>query len=276
MSDVSAGMTMYDARAKDALTALGIADADDAVRCELGEIVTAGRQGWTRRIETPVGTLYLKCHRWRRLMSRLRFTLARDTARREFDNLVLMEKLEIPAARPLAVGTSRNLLGMPRASFLLLVGLEDTRDLETALPELAAATTDPKERARRRRALALLGGRLGRLHEAGYVDGDMHFRNILLRDAGVDYELFFIDSPKGRVLSASTARNRARIHDLACLDKHADKWLSRCDRLRVLRGYLGRRLKAGDRELIDAVLERAAHLMRKRERKLAEDAKETG
>ncbi|MCA9323089.1 MAG: hypothetical protein KDB53_20280, partial [Planctomycetes bacterium] len=100
--------------------------------------------------------------------------------------------------------------------------------------------------------------------------GDLHFRNILLRyDATQEAQFTIIDCPKGRRPLLRPVFERARVHDLACLDKHASKWLTRTDRLRFLRAYLGQdRLPRERLPWMRKIQRRAAELMRRRERKL--------
>ena len=199
---------------------------------------------------------------------RLRFTVGRNPLERERRNLLRMAAWNVPAARPVGFAVARGPLGIFQRAYLLIQEVEGTRSLEAwfADPEAQLSPTA------QRRALEDFGRILARLHGHGFVDRDMHFRNILVRETAGGLEFFLIDSPKGRRPWTPWGRRRGFVHDLACLDKHAGRQLTRSQRTRVLRAYLGHPLTAADRKLMRAIARRARTLMRRREEKLRQDA----
>ncbi len=234
-----------------------------------GRELARNRRGWIRHFRNPDGRgFYLKAVTPRGVWDRLRFTLVGHPLAREARNLARMEAWGIPAARAVGVAVHRSPWGIFRRAYLLVEEVENTRSLDDWLED----SLDRLSPTAQRRALESFGRILARLHGHGYVDRDMHFRNILVREAAEELEFFLIDSPKGGRPWSPWARKTGRVHDLACLDKHAGRRLSRSQRLRVLRAYLGRALAPSDRGLLEAVRKRARTLMIRREKKLRRDA----
>ena len=109
------------------------------------------------------------------------------------------------------------------------------------------------------------------MHRAGYVDGDLHFRNVLVGTDRTAPRFVFIDSPKGA--RRRIGLRRGIIHDLACLDKHAPQHFSRTDRRRFFRAWADETGLGDDRALLDAIDRRVRELHRRRNRKLQRDAR---
>jgi hypothetical protein len=95
--------------------------------------------------------------------------------------------------------------------------------------------------ARKRELLARVADAMRRLHEAGVYHADLTMKNILVADSGV----YIIDLDKARLPGTRTAD--LDVQNLARLNRSVEKllgkggWISRTDKLRFLRRYLGGR-----------------------------------
>jgi hypothetical protein len=112
---------------------------------------------------------------------------------------------------------------------------------------LAAAARLGTERAAKRRLLRRLGAEVARLHDAGFVHGDLVPTNVRVRDEG----FVFLDNDRtrrSRLLVALTARR-----NLVQLGRFVVPGLTATDRARVLAAYAaGRGLGRGRRRRLAA------------------------
>jgi hypothetical protein len=116
-----------------------------------------------------------------------------ELARREYDMLRMLERLDIPCVEPLAVITNRtDPLGEPLESVLV------TRHLRFSLPYRAVYSQSlrPETATRLVDALAVL---LVRLHIVGFFWGDVSLSNTLFRrDAGA-FAAYLVDAETGNI-----------------------------------------------------------------------------
>lgn len=190
---------------------------------------------------------------------------------REYRSLCFLRDLGIPVVKPLAVGVQRR-FGMPRSAFLITEAVAHGQNLDAYLTRLKMM--EPSlDKTRRDDALRRFAVDIGRMHQSGFVDGDLHFRNVLVVEEAAVISWAFLDHPRSRVLRAGTGRHADGIaHDLACLDKHAPKFLRRTERLRFFKAYVGHQeLNREDKTLLRAIEKRRQKLLRKREAKLRQD-----
>ncbi len=149
---------------------------------------------------------------------------------------VRLERAGVPTAAVLAVGTARAFGPLCTQAIV-------TRELRGAqnLFELAAAGP-----TRRRRREVLLQGAdlLRRMHDAGFVHGDLNVGNLVLVRGPAGETLHVVDLDRGRFLR--TISPRKRLGNLARLLRSYEKWiagslrLSRRDEIHFLRCYGGR------------------------------------
>jgi hypothetical protein len=132
------------------------------------------------------------------------------------------------AAVPVAVGEQRR-GGLLLRSFSVIEAREAT-DLRALL------AADPLDRARRRQLLESFGALNRRLHDAGIDQDDTSPNNFLVDAQGGTDPWILIDFERCRVGPVLAARRRWAL--LAKLHRH-DLGVSRSDRLRFLRAYLG-------------------------------------
>ena len=140
--------------------------------------------------------------------------------------------------------------GLFQRGALITLEVPDTRDLSDLhsanhplLKDRHWVATVSKQVARHTR----------RLHEKRFGHVDLKWRNILVTMSGSP-RVFFIDCPAGRKRSGPGS-NRWFIKDLACLDKVAQKRLSRTQRLHFYMAYaqrqsLGKADKRGIRSIL--------------------------
>jgi tRNA A-37 threonylcarbamoyl transferase component Bud32 len=178
------------------------------------------------RVEAPAGepALYVKVFTLPPGLPRLRYWLRPSKARREAAIARAVRARGIEAAGPIAVGEERRGGSLRRS--LSVIPERAGRDLRVVL-------SDPGLACGRRRALLEAFGALARrLHDAGIDQDDFSPNNFLLLDDGgfclIDFERCRVGRPLG---------NRRWVL-LAKLHRHA-LGVSRADRLRFLRGYLG-------------------------------------
>ncbi len=128
-------------------------------------------------------------------------------ARREYDLLRTLERLDIPCVDPVAVITDRaDAEGNPLDSVLV------TRHLKFSLPyrALFSQTLRPETATRLIDALALL---LARLHTVGFFWGDVSLSNTLFRrDAGA-FAAYVVDAETGQIYDGGLS-NGQRENDL--------------------------------------------------------------
>ncbi|MGL5859571.1 MAG: DUF4032 domain-containing protein [Angustibacter sp.] len=129
-----------------------------------------------------------------------------DLARREYELLRLLQRLDVPSVEPVGVVSGRaGLDGTPLDPTLV------TRHLDFSLPyrALFSQTLRPDTAARLVDALAVL---LVRLHLAGFFWGDVSLSNTLFRrDAGA-FAAYLVDAETGELHERLT--NGQREHDL--------------------------------------------------------------
>ena len=230
------------------------------------DLVSRSSRGRVYRIPSSEGhgPVYLKLfepHGRRRL----RTLFYRSDPAQEAWSLDFLARLDIPTPRVLGVGEERS-LGMAVRGWLATEEVTDSMPLISYL-EAQDWRSDISLRALHR-ALRRLGEHVGHFHKAGFVDGDLHLRNVLVHPVSQSKRLGFVffDHPRSRMMKRqSAARYRRRVHDLACLDKDADAYLTPWERARVFVSYvraLGQELDR--RQLMSDIANRKQHLISKR------------
>jgi tRNA A-37 threonylcarbamoyl transferase component Bud32 len=115
------------------------------------------------------------------------------------------------------------------------------------------------DRQRRREALAAVARCVRRLHDAGLFTSDLQETNLVLDQAGDTVRIHFVDLDGFRRLARVSCKRRRR--NLVQLDRSVGRFMSRTERLRFLRTYLGHEWsREGTRRIVE-------RLLRERERK---------
>ncbi|MGN6326785.1 DUF4032 domain-containing protein [Pseudolysinimonas sp.] len=130
-----------------------------------------------------------------------------ELARREYDMLRVLQRLELPCVEPVAVITNRtDADGEPLEPVLV------TRHLKFSLPyrALFSQTLRPETAVRFVDALAVL---LAKLHIAGFFWGDVSLSNTLFRRDAGSFAAYLVDAETG-VLHEGGLSEGQREHDL--------------------------------------------------------------
>jgi tRNA A-37 threonylcarbamoyl transferase component Bud32 len=150
------------------------------------------------------------------LRERLKVWLGRSPADREWRALVALHAAGIAVPVPLALGV------LPDGDRLLVMSFVEGALFASALRDSVAARCE---------ALRRLGVLVTRMHDAGYVHGDLHTEHVLWPEAGP----VLLDLQHAR----RGGSRRARLRDLGDLDYSLWQRASRADRVRLRAAALG-------------------------------------
>jgi TP53 regulating kinase-like protein len=147
----------------------------------------------------------------------------------------------VPTAPPVAVRVER--VGGPflRAHYVSERILETTNLLDF-FAGLDAEGPLPTEQGGR--LAAGVADAVARMHDAGILHGDLNLKNLLVRDAFDEPQVFLVDFDRARLVGDLSLRQR--LANLLRLDRSVMKWAASRravgpkDRLRLLRAYLAR------------------------------------
>ncbi|HEU4338593.1 MAG TPA: lipopolysaccharide kinase InaA family protein [Planctomycetota bacterium] len=204
------------------------------------ESVKEGSLRTVRRIVPGEGgALYLKLFRDRGVGAAMRRLVA-DRAAREYAVLDHLRRARVAAATPVACGTHDG------ASFLITREIPGASTLKERLLDAG--------RVLRRRFMALLGGFVRAMHDAGVRHDDLHAGNILATGPGESADLYLIDVQRASIRPRMAAAERLK--DLGFLLLSLRPIVSMTDRRKLLRAYWGENLsKAMLRDIGRAYLE---------------------
>lgn len=206
------------------------------------ETVTVKLRALQSRSDEPL-QLYFKVYDFP--VPAWRYVGRRSKARCEYDNYAVFRQLDIPCADRVAWGEDRDALGRLRRAFIITVAIPDAAPLPQFCQE-----RQPKP-ATRQEIVRQLSSIAQRLHRAGFCHHDLVVRNLLITP---EPKVWLIDCPRGA--HRRVGRNRARLKDLASLDKGATLLARRTERLAFLKAYLDiLRLDAAAKQLIRDELE---------------------
>ena len=202
----------------------------DAVFALVGERVTGGDANDVIKFQTDTGLYYIK--RYRYGGKGLRRYFAKSRAKREWLNLLWFKLNGIRTVDWVAFA-EESCLGMHRRAVIVTRAVPDSKDLVTLFESQSPKLKDWGWRMTVGHQIMEF---VARLHRAGFVHGDLKWRNILLGGAQQE-EVYFIDCPQGRLYTRGRLQ-RGLIKDLACLAKRAPFVLSRHEQMTLLKHYL--------------------------------------
>lgn len=262
-------------------------------------LIKNGRQRKVWRVSYPGGcSVYAKVfddpvgssRRW------LKRVLRVHPAMREWDALLRLQKLGVPAVRPIAVAKyspSCDLAPAQRSAAIAHRLVLLTEGIENSTPLISSWKAMDRTNARRssnaHQLSAIVAGLWAQAHNLGYAHPDGHPGNVLIVS----------DDPGGRPVSRAVFMDPARsawtlrrrsvsadqaLFSLVMLDQYFHRSASRTDRLRFWRDYWLRRniLLDGRAErrmlgrLADCASVHRAALARQRDRRLRGDGKYFG
>jgi tRNA A-37 threonylcarbamoyl transferase component Bud32 len=197
---------------------------------------------------THTGAWLLRCSPYAKPKARRRDFFRTAASVRAFRNALALEQAGIPTPRALAGGVMRK-LRVPRAGYLL------TEEVPNAisLARLASQAEPVPPRIIQTVALAI-----ARLHQNGFVHGDLTINNVLLDGAGKPW---FIDLERMRQLRGAVGWRRA-VEDFHRFARHFGKFSPAGQRaaLRLLQHYCrARGWLRREREFIRALEMRMRH-----------------
>ncbi|MEQ8764356.1 MAG: lipopolysaccharide kinase InaA family protein [Planctomycetota bacterium] len=205
-----------------------------------GAVVARSTSSETLRLTSDDGgpAVFLKRYhvsgarrKWRGLFRNTFFGHSR--AAQEWQVLLRLQDEGLNPVDPIAFGEIRT-FGFVDHAFVATRELEGAIPLDIFIPKELAALGEPN----RRRFLDALAEFVSKLHRSGFVDRDLHWRNLLVRrTADGGFELGKIDSPRGHWPKSEGARTRGAARDLAALDLPAPGYFRRTERLRFLDRY---------------------------------------
>lgn len=243
----------------------GVGTLRDLARLPSAVTVSSSRSTRTIRVEAGGRALYVKNYRYATWKRRLKILLrgglfGRSRARREWDALAVLSRIGVEGPEAAALVENRR-AGFLTGAIVATFEVEGTETLDDVLTRegfLAGPRFTPPVRA--------LGRWVRKMHEAGYFDGNLHFRNILTRKSD-PVRFYKIDSPRGRCARMPFVREILRTRDLATLALEGRGWVSPRLCLAFLKAYSNEPWKGGRRDLAERVLAASLALERKHPRR---------
>lgn len=151
----------------------------------------------------------------------------------ESRNLLFFRSLGIPAAKVIAWGKCRNIIGRITEEFIITEAVEGAIPLDQYVRKERPGALEAARVAKR------LAQWLRLLHANDFFHKDLHWRNILIRKTNQGIALCLIDCPRGGFHRFNPIRRHWRIKDCASLDKSACVLFPNIARAVFLRHYLG-------------------------------------
>jgi RIO-like serine/threonine protein kinase len=244
--------------------------------------IKSGDQRKTWRVPLGSRTVFAKVFDERGWLDRLKRWTLGDPAVREWRALRRAEALGVAVVRCLAVGRRD---GGPPRSVVVSEGLEGAASLAEAWEQGVANGPVEERRSSASAIIEAVAQLLSLAHERGFVHGDDHPNNILVRsDPTLGLDARYLDVHSARI-GREPVSVRRTLESLAQLDQYFRRRATRGQRLRFLRSYLGRRpsmrgptdARSFERKLLSNVSQvaalHAARLARHRDRRLGRRGK---
>lgn len=192
--------------------------------------------------------------------------LRQSTAGREWNAILALAAAGIPVPEPVAFGQEMR-RGIERRSFVVIEEAAG-QSLESWLPANWRRDASGAVRRRQQQMLHALARQVAAFHAAGFVHRDLYTSHIFVHDnGGPDGAAFtFIDLQ--RVFRPRWRRTRWIVKDLAALCFSAAPFVSRTDRLRFWKQYVGFIRRSNWLTRLPARVEaRSARIRRRQERR---------
>ena len=169
----------------------------------------------------------------------------------EWENLLLFQKLGIPAAKLVAYGQETRGIVVHRG-VLITEELVDCQDLSSVADNFKSLLKDSGWVTKVSHQVAEVARTL---HKHNFAHNDFKWRNIMV-DIKADFpQIYLIDCPAGMKWYKPFLEYRI-VKDLACLDKRAKYELSKSQRLAFYKDYAQcRKLTAKDKKRIRKIIQ---------------------
>ncbi|MGB2985159.1 MAG: lipopolysaccharide kinase InaA family protein [Phycisphaerae bacterium] len=246
------------------------------------ECVKIGRARKTWRVTFGNRTVFAKVFDEGRFLDHLKRRIVGGAAKREWRASRDAEARGVPVVRPLAFGVHR---GHPSRWVFLSEGLDGAVNLPDVWERIVGGVSPPERRVAAAGLIDAVARFFSTAHERGFVHGDGHANNILVRGATTgEFGPAFVDVHSARV-TRRPASVRRSVGSLVQLDQYFHRRATRGERLRFLRSYLARRPSmvqctgqpSHERRLLTrlarAAASNAARLARTRDRRLLRNGK---
>jgi hypothetical protein len=224
------------------LGSLGLKSYDSMSRFFLGPALETSESVAIRSArvdDSPASPLDVFFKEYRYVRPSWRFVGRRSKARCEFDNYMVLSRLQVPAAEALAFGEDRDAIGRLRRAFILTRAIPDSQTLAAFLKAPARDRSTAATRALRRDLARQLAAMTRTIHDAHFYHHDLFWRNVLVETPQEGAPtIWWIDCPRGSFVRLPSNRRRRRLKDLASLDQLAERWCSRGERIGFIHEYL--------------------------------------
>jgi tRNA A-37 threonylcarbamoyl transferase component Bud32 len=207
-------------------------------------------------LTSPQGTVFIKRFASGSWIEGILERIRGSRAARSIRGADMLGKAGFLVPAPLAASEEVS-AGAVRTSWIISEALEAARVFSRYI-ERGHAPIE-QERRLRRETLAQVAAAVRRMHDAGLFTSDLQETNLMLDQEGGALRIYFVDLDGFRRLPSVSWKRRRR--NLVQLDRSVGRFMSRSERLRFLRTYLGGGWNGqAARKLVE-------HLLRERERK---------
>jgi len=232
-------------------------DSFDALMRSTGRIVRAGKRVrvQTLSIKTPEGsrTLFIKKYVYADRL--LRYFCRRGRAQGEWRALHFLKGIGVPCAAPVAVGEHRR-WGVLHAAVIVTEGIPNVVELGEFAENFSIERDRPGWTRRRKALVTSLATIVARMHNGGFIDHDLHPRNVLVDETPEGLNLYVLDSPNGRIHASQRTLRRKAVRDLATLAKGLAPYSTPGERIAFLSEYMRQRQHAPSHSALAGLAER--------------------
>lgn len=202
-------------------------------------VVKASRRRVVGRLTGRTGDYYFKRFLTSDVVSRLQERWCGPSALHEALRLEQLRRAGVPTLELVAVGQPRGCL-FPSESCLVTRGVKGGVSLSEFLPPLDRPWQAPPEMPERSQLVAALGELVGQLHGSGFLHGDLHAANILVRREPGGWKAWLIDLARLR-RAPRAGSGSAWGDDLLRLSLSLHPWVNAADFSCFWTHYLARR-----------------------------------
>ena len=200
-------------------------------------------------IKTTVGDKFYYVKRYHAAGKGFRRYFGRSRIRAEWENLITFSRLGVPTPKIVGYG-QRVECGRFKCGALITEEIVNSIDLAALVKTQPAILQDKRWRLS---VMDQIAEYTRIIHDAGYVHGNLNWRNILVT-LSEQPQVYFIDCPAGG-LRRGRRLHRDKLNDLVFLDKLGRIHLRLTDQLRFYKRYQRiKKLSVGDKQDIGLIV----------------------